>query len=29
MIRETDLQQMVYEVLEKNRLLMIQSGGRV
>lgn len=29
MIRETDLQQVVYEVLEKNRLLLIQSGVRV
>jgi len=28
-IRETDLQQMAYEVLEKNRLLLIQSGVRV
>ena len=29
MIRETDLQQLVYEVLEKNRLLLIQSGVSV
>ncbi len=29
MIRETDLQQVVYEVLEKNRLLLIQNGVRV
>lgn len=28
-IRETDLQQVVYEVLERNRLLLIQSGVRV